>query len=243
MDTLIWIVIFGLAMSAIALVGSLTLALPESLFKKIIYPLVSLAAGSLIGGAIFHLLPHAIEHLGNTKKVYITLISGFVLMFILEQFLHWHHCHRSILKHKPVSYLILLADALHNFVGGLSIGAAFVIDIRLGIITWCIAAVHEIPQELGDFGILIHSGWKPKSALLFNLISALTFPIGSILAYSISEKIDISTLLAFGAGNFLYIGAADLVPQLNTHKTKNQIILFFCFVLSLSIMLLTSNYP
>lgn len=165
MSTLLWIVIFGIAMSAIALVGSLTLVLPEPSFKKIILPLVSLAAGTLIGGAFFHLIPEAVNKIGNVSAVYISLAAGFIVFFILEQFLHWHHCHRSVMRHNPVSYLILLADGIHNFIGGLAIGSAFIIDIRLGITVWVIAAAHEVPQELGDFGILINSGWSRKMRL------------------------------------------------------------------------------
>ncbi len=236
MLTLTWILIFSFAMAVIALAGSLTLILPEPIFKRIIFPLVSLAAGTLIGGACFHLLPHAVEVLGNTKQVYIGLVVGFVALFILEQFLHWHHCHRSLMQHHPVSYLILLADGLHNFIGGAAIGSAFVIDIKLGMITWLVAAAHEIPQELGDFGILIHSGWNKRSALLFNFISALTFPLGAVFAYAISAEINIAIFLAFGAGNFLYIGATDLIPQLKTEKTKEQILHFLMFILGLLIM-------
>lgn len=229
MPTFLWILIFGIAMSAIALVGSITLILPSQSFKRIIFPLVSLAAGTLIGGAIFHLLPEAVSKIGNHRIIYTSLALGFVVFFILEQFLHWHHCHQSLLRHQPVSYLILLADGLHNFIGGLAVGSAFVIDIKLGIITWIVAAAHEVPQELGDFGILIHSGWKKSSALLFNVISALTFPIGAFFAYFISKEINIAFLLPFAAGNFLYIGAADLIPQLKSTKLLDQILQFSFF--------------
>lgn len=231
------ILVFGLAMSAIALVGSLTLILPEKLFQQIVLPLVSLAAGTLIGGALLHLLPHAIQQAGNTNSVFIALTLGFLVLFFMEQFLHWHHCHQSQLRHEVVSYLILLADGLHNFIGGLVIGSAFMIDTKLGILTWLIAALHEIPQELGDFGILLNSGWKPKHALIFNFISALTFPIGALIAYAISGNINVSLLLAFGAGNFLYIGATDLIPQLKTKKSKLQAINALIFIFGISIML------
>ncbi len=238
MSTFFFILLFGFAMSAIALVGSLTVILPEALFDKIILPLVSLAAGTLIGGAFFHLLPEAIDNIGNVKSVYISLTAGFVAFFILEQFLHWHHCHRSSLKHHPVSYLILLADGIHNFIGGVTIAAAFLIDIKFGIIVWLIAAAHEIPQELGDFGILINSGWSRKKALLFNFLSALTIPAGALLAYMLSDGIDISLILPFAAGNFLYIAASDLVPQLHTEKVTEQLIHFFIFILGLLLMFL-----
>lgn len=236
MHILTWIIIFGVLMSAIALVGALTLVLPEALFREIILPLVGLAAGTLIGGALFHLLPSAVAETNNANAVYLSLVIGFIAFFILEQFLHWHHCHRSPMKHKPVSYLILSADALHNFIGGFAVGAAFVVDIRLGIVTWLVAAAHEVPQELGDFGILIHSGWKRKTALIFNFLSGLTFPIGAILSYVLSKDFNAALILAFAAGNFLYIGATDLIPQLQTEKTRSQLIQFSAFILGLVIM-------
>ena len=228
-------------MTLIALVGGLTLILPEPLFQKIVLPLVSLAAGTLIGGAFFHLLPEAISKVGNISAVYIALALGFIVFFILEQLFHWHHCHLSAMKHQPVSYLILIADGIHNFIGGLAIGSSFIIDIKLGITVWVIAAAHEIPQELGDFGILINSGWNHKSALLFNIASALTFPIGAILVYLLATDINVSLLLPFAAGNFLYIGAADLIPQLCTKKSIEQIIQLLMFILGLGIMLIITT--
>ena len=214
MPPLAAIIIFGLAMSAIALVGSLTLVLQESTLQRLTLPLVALASGSLIGGAVFHLLPAAVDSLGNTILVYVSLIIGFVVFQILEQILHWHHCHRTVSQHKhPIGTMILIADGLHNLIGGMSIGALFVADFRLGLTAWAAAAVHEIPQELGDFGILIHSGWKKGRALLFNFLSGLSFLLGGVLAYLVSGSLSIEWLIPFAAGNFLYIGAVDLVPE------------------------------
>ena len=218
------------------MVGAVTLLLPEAMFKKLIMPLVSLAAGTLIGGAFFHLLPEAVTKLGNIKFVYLWLVLGFISFLMLEQFLHWHHCHRSLIRHHPVSYLILIADGIHNFIGGLAVGAAFIIDIKLGILTWFIAVAHEIPQELGDFGILIHSGWMKRSALIYNFISAITFLIGGIFAYIISEEINVAILLAFGAGNFIYIGAADLIPLMRSKYLYDQILQFGFFTIGVFIM-------
>jgi zinc and cadmium transporter len=216
--TLGWILIFGLAMSAIALVGSATLLLPEPKFKRVVLPLVALAAGSLLGGALFHLLPESIDHLGNRLGLYAALAGGFAVFFVLEAFLQWHHCHQPLPKHEPVGYLILIADGLHNLIGGLAVGGAFIIDTELGIVTWAVAAAHEVPQELGDFGILVHSGWSKRAALAFNVVSALTFPLGGLIAYLLSGDIDVAWLLPFAAGNFLYIAAADLIPQLHANE-------------------------
>ncbi|HKI91509.1 MAG TPA: ZIP family metal transporter [Gaiellaceae bacterium] len=214
MPTLAWIAVFGVAMSMIALVGGVTILLPEPTLARLIMPLVALAAGSLLGGAFFHMLPEAVEQRGNRLSVYVWLIAGFVGFFALEQWLGWHHCHRTVSQHAPIGYLILVADAVHNFLGGLAVGAAFVVDLRVGLVTWAVAAAHEVPQELGDFGILVHSGWKPPAALAYNLASALTFLIGGMVAYGVSGTIDAGILLPFAAGNFVYIAAADLVPQI-----------------------------
>jgi zinc and cadmium transporter len=214
--TLAWIVVFGLAMSALALVGGLTVLLSESALKRLIMPLVAFAAGSLLGGALFHMLPTAVDELGNELSLYVWLAAGFGIFFVLEQFLHWHHCHRPVSEHAPLGYLILLADGVHNFLGGLAVGGAFMIDLHVGLVTWLVAAAHEIPQELGDFGILVHNGWKRRSALAYNLASALTFLIGALAAYGLAGAVDVAVLIPFAAGNFVYIAAADLVPQITS---------------------------
>jgi len=215
-STLAWIIVAGVAMSAVALVGGVTLLLPERTLKRVLMPLVALAAGSLLGGAMFYMVPTAIDHLGNDLSVYLAIVVGFVAFFILEQFLHWHHCHRPLSEHEPLGYLILIADGLHNFIGGLAVGAAFLVDIKLGVITWLVAAAHEIPQELGDFGILVHSGWPPKRALAYNVISAGTFLLGGLIAYAMSGAVDVELFVPFAAGNFIYIASADLLPQITS---------------------------
>ena len=215
MSTLTWIVASGALMSALALVGSLTLVLPERMFQRLVLPLVALAAGSLLGGALFHILPESVQELGNELAVYGWLAAGLFSFFVLEQFLHWHHCHRPMSAHRPLGYMILLADGLHNFVGGLAVGSAFVVETRLGLVTWLVAAAHEIPQELGDFGILVHSGWNARRALVYNVLSALTFLGGSVAAYGLAGRIDVAYLMPFAAGNFIYIALADLLPELS----------------------------
>lgn len=218
MSTLVWIVGSGIAMSSIALVGSLTPLLPQPVFVRLVYPLVALAAGSLLGGALFHMLPQSVDALGNGPAVYGWVALGIVAFLVLEQYLHWHHCHRPVATHRPVGYLILLADGVHNFIGGMAVASAFLLDIRLGIITWLVAAAHEVPQELGDFGILVHSGWTRSRALTYNLASAVTFLIGGILTYALASSVKVTVLVPFAAGNFVYIATADLIPQLTTQE-------------------------
>lgn len=238
MPTLAWIVVSGIAMSAIALVGSFTLMMPEKTLDRIVLPLVALAAGSLLGGAFFHMLPEAISEIGNDLGVYVWLVVGFLTFFVLEQFLHWHHCHRGISQHRPLGYIILLADGLHNFIGGMAVAAAFLVDIRVGIVTWLVAAAHEVPQELGDFGILVHSGWNRKRALVFNVLSAVTFLIGGLVAYAISRSIDVALLLPFAAGSFVYIAAVDLLPQISAQiELRDKLMQSLAFAVGLVILL------
>jgi zinc and cadmium transporter len=239
MDVFWWILLSGLLMSALALVGSATLLLSPVALARIVSPLVAFAAGSLLGGAFFHMLPAAAEAgARDLGEVFLWTMLGFALFFALEQFLHWHHCHRASADcKKPLTYLILLGDGLHNFLGGLGVAGVFLIDVRLGITAWLAAAAHEVPQELGDFGVLIHGGWRRGSALLFNFLSGATFLLGALVAYSASKAIDVGFLVPFAAGNFLYIGASDLVPEVNKHRdVPTSIAHFVAFAAGLALL-------
>jgi len=239
MPIFVWIIISTFAMSLIALVGVVTFYLKENTLKKIILPLVAFSAGSLLGGAFLHMIPEAIEKSGLNLSVFLWVLFGFTLFFLLEQFIHWHHCHGTISEHKkPVTYLILVADGVHNFIGGLAIAGAFIVDIRVGIVTWFVFVAHEVPQELGDFGILIHGGWEKKKALLFNFFSASTIIIGGVIAYFLSTKIDITFLLPFAAGNFIYIACSDLIPEIkHRDNLKENLLHFIAFVSGILLLL------
>lgn len=216
MNELAWIVAGGVAMTAIALVGSITLFMRPPTLERLLLPLVGLAAGSLLGGALFHMLPEALARSEDAMGPWAWAAFGFTSFYALEQFLHGHHRHRDAAAgREPVTYLILVADGLHNFLGGLAVASAFLVDIRLGITTWLVAAAHEVPQELGDFGVLVHGGWSRGHALLANVLSGSTFLMGGLVAYAASRSFDVAFLLPFAAGNFLYIAAADLVPETN----------------------------
>lgn len=242
MSTLAWIVIAGLAMSSLALVGTVTVLMPKERLARILLPMVGLAAGSLLGGAFFHMLPESVDALGNGLGVYLAVVAGFLVFFTLEQFLHWHHCHRAEhTTHRPLGYLILLADGLHNLIGGLAVGGAFVVDVRVGVVTWLVAAAHEVPQELGDFGVLVHSGWQRRSALLWNFASALTFLAGALTSYAMADHVEVAYLLPFAAGNFVYIAAADLLPEITSEsKTRDKVETSAAFVVGLAVLLVAT---
>jgi zinc and cadmium transporter len=229
MTELAWIVLGGLLMSAIAMVGGLTTILRPATLDRLLLPLVSLAAGTLLGGAFFHMLPEAMAALDPLHAA-TWLAAGFTSFLALEQFLHWHHSHREAPGgQEPVTYLILLGDALHNFAGGLGIASAFLVDARVGLMAWLAAVAHEVPQELGDFGILVHGGWTRRRALLWNFLSALTFPLGAILAYALSQRVPVTGLVAYGAGTFIYIAASDLVPEIKAQKDLRGTLINFCY--------------
>jgi zinc and cadmium transporter len=240
MPTLLWIIIATLALSAISLIGAITLIFKESVLKKLTVPLVAFSAGALIGGALFHLIPEAIEGSVNMVSVMIWVIIGFTAFLVFEQFIHWHHCHRMPSEHKhPVTYMILFSDGLHNFIDGLAIGAAFLVNPGLGIATTMAVAAHEIPQELGDFGILIHGGWRKSRALMFNFISGLTMIVGGVIAFLAAREINVIFLLPFSAGNFIYIAASDLIPELkNCDVVKRNLLHLASFILGLFLMYL-----
>lgn len=237
MSVLAWIVTSGLAMSALALVGGVSVLMSERLFRRLVMPLVALAAGALLGGAMFHMLPASLDAI-DSLPVFIWAVAGLFSFHVLEQFLHWHHCHRPVSEHGPLGYLILAADGLHNLIGGLAVGSAFVLDLQLGIVTWLVAAAHEVPQELGDFGILVHSGWSRRQALLYNLASALTFPLGGLIAYGLAGRVEIAVLVPFAAGTFIYIAVADLLPEITTSpEPREKVLHTISFAIGLGILL------
>jgi zinc and cadmium transporter len=236
--TLFWIIGSGVVMSLIALTGSILFLLTESVLQKVLLPMVAFSAGALIGGGLFHLIPASVAESGNVLWVMVWTVAGFTVFFALEQFLHWHHCGRAESDcRKPLTYLILAGDGLHNFIGGLAIAGTFLLDIRLGIAAWLAAAAHELPQELGDMSVLLYGGWSKKGAMLWNFLSALTFLAGGIVAYAVSFGLETGFLIPFAAGNFIYIGASDLIPEVNRHKVSAaSVISFTAFVFGLALL-------
>lgn len=238
MPIILQIIIATSLMSALSLIGALVLLFKEKILKILVIPLVAFSAGALLGGGLLHLIPEAISETGNMTAVMLWTIAGFLVFLVLEQFIHWHHCHRLPSEHKhPVTYLILISDAIHNFLDGLAIGAAFLVNPGLGIAASLAIAAHEIPQELGDFGILIHGGWKKTRALWFNFLSGLTMVLGGLLAWLMAGNVEIIYLLPFAAGNFIYIAASDLIPEIKHCDVINRNLLHIAaFILGIALM-------
>jgi zinc and cadmium transporter len=227
LSSLVWILVGGMLMAMVAMVGAITLLLPPRRLEQLLMPLVSLAAGSLLGGALFHMLPEGMAAM-EPRRGGFYIAAGFTAFLALEQFLHWHHSHRGAEGPRaPVAVLILLGDALHNFIGGLGIASTFLMNPAAGVAAWFAAVAHEVPQELGDFAILVHSGWRARSALRWNVISALTFPLGAVLAWFLSQTLSVAGLVLFASGNFLYIAASDLVPEIKNGSSLRAAALSF----------------
>jgi zinc and cadmium transporter len=229
-----------LIVSVIAFVGVFTLYLRPKKLEKIIFGLVSFAAGALLGAAFLDLLPEAFERTG--KPVFLYTLIGIVIFYMLETFFHWyhrHHTHHHFKKHhvKPYTMLNLIGDGVHNFVDGMIIAASYLVSIPLGIVTTVAVILHEIPQELGDFGILVYGGIPRGKALFFNFLSALTAFLGALLVYFLgATEAIISFLVPFAAGGFTYIATADLLPELHRTKPDKAVLQLVFFILGIAVI-------
>ncbi|MDP3735328.1 MAG: ZIP family metal transporter [bacterium] len=227
--------------SLVSFAGLFTFSLGEHSLRRVLAILVSLAAGALLGDALLHLLPESIETLGSATKSSFLVLGGFLFFFVIERVLHWHHFHteaecdearehHGALEHgtirtasnaiQPAGYLVLISDGFHNLLDGLIIGASYLAGIELGIATTIAVILHEIPQEIGDFGVLLHAGFTRGRALFLNFLSAVLAVLGVVISLLLGETSGALTLplVPIAAGGFIYIAAADLVPEL--HKTR-----------------------
>ena len=230
MSPLLWILIITSLDGLLALTGAFSFLLSKKDLNKIILFLVAFATGTMLGGAFFHLIPEALEQLSIIKTALIFSL-GFLMFYLIEKFLHWHHCHKTDCKTHPVSYLILYGDAVHNFIDGLLIAGSFIISIPIGIVTSISILAHELPQEIGDFGVLVYGGFTKKKALIYNFISQLTAILGGILGYYFLTLQAYSIiLLPFAAGGFIYIATKDLIPEILKEKNKKRKLISLSFI-------------
>ncbi|MFH1174542.1 MAG: ZIP family metal transporter [archaeon] len=210
-----------IAVSLISLIGIFTLGLNRKFLNSIIFLLVSFAVGTLIGDVFIHLLPEIAERGGLTLQRSFAILAGILLFFLLEKVVHWRHCHQETTKDHPhpVGVMNLVGDGLHNFIDGMVIAGSYIISMPIGIATTLAVIIHEIPQEIGDFGILIHAGYSRGKALVLNFLSALLAVLGAVLGLLLASRTEqfAMYIIPFTAGGFIYIAVADLIPEL--HKT------------------------
>jgi len=212
----------------------------KEVLDKILIFLVSLSAGALMGGAFLHLLPEASEAMSIDSLFGVFLIS-FITFFLIEKILHWRHCHKADCSVHTFGYMNLVGDSVHNFIDGLVIASVFMVDIKLGIATTLAVAIHEIPQEIGDYGVLIYAGFSRKMALILNYAVALTVVLGGIVGYLLFSSLEsfLPFLMPFAAGGFVYIAASDLMPEIRKESNLGKsIISFLVFIIGIAIMYL-----
>ncbi len=237
---MVWENVLGsvVVVSLVSLAGVFTLSLNQKRLKSILTYLVAFAAGALLGDAFIHLLPEVVEEMGFGLEVSLSVMAGILTLFIVEKVIHWRHCHIPEEAHMhhahPFAIVNLFGDAVHNFIDGMVIAAAYLVSFPVGLATTVAVILHEIPQEIGDFGILVHGGFTVSRALLFNLLTAVTAIIGAgiVLYFGSAFQDSVTWLVPFAAGNFIYIAAADLIPELHKEVKWNKSVLQLLAVLA-----------
>lgn len=224
-----------LIVSSASLIGILTLFLTKKFLGKLSSILIALAAGSLLGAAFFDLLPESIK-LVDPVTTFSRVLAGILVFFLIEKLLFWYHCHNGDCEGHTVAYMNLIGDGMHNLIDGMIIATSFILDFSLGLITTFAIMLHELPQEIGDFFVLVYSGLSRKGALFYNFLSAITSFIGVFLVFTLAKTTNITTFLTpFAAGGFIYIATADLIPELhkemNFKKTVLQLVLLLAGIL------------
>ncbi len=241
---ILWVLLFSILGSIGAIITASAFLLFKEKIQEILIPcLIAYAAGTLLAGGLLGLLPNALKQ-APSQQVFITLLLGIIFFFILEKLVIWRHCHDPKCEiHKATGPMILIGDAFHNLVDGIVIAAAFITSIPLGIASGLSIIAHEIPQEVGDFGILLHSGYSKKKALILNILSAITTLPGAVIAYIALDLIHsyVPYVMAISAASFLYISLADISPELHRQVgisyTIRQFLLIMAGVATIVIVL------
>lgn len=236
----IWILASNFLISLVVFLGAFLLLIGKAFLKKFLLFLVAFSAGTLMAAAFLHLIPEAVEGpLGNNAFLFV--LFGFITFFAIEKIFYWRHCHEIDCSIHEFAYLNLFGDAVHNFIDGLIIAASFMVDWHLGVSTSLAILMHEAPQEIGDFSVLLYAGFSSKKALLFNFLTGLSSVLGGLLGYFLIGRIELLTsfLIAFAAGGFIYISASDLIPEIKKETDRKKC--FFNFaVFVLGILLIYS---
>jgi zinc and cadmium transporter len=260
-STILYILGSVIAVSLVSLVGAVTLFFKDRNLSKILLYFVSFSVGALFGDVFIHLIPEAFEHTleegGEGLLIGVYILSGIVFSFVMEKFVQWRHCHHGSETHTKhndnckdhehvhsFAYMNLIGDTMHNFIDGLIIAGSYFVSIPVGIATTVAVILHEIPQEIGSFGVLLHGGFSKAKALLFNFVTALSAILGAIVGIIFSStEGTFMFLIPFAAGNLIYIAGTDLIPELNRHsekefKFKENFMHFLMILLGIGVMLL-----
>ncbi len=235
-------ILAAIIVSLTTLIGILTLFMTKKFLDRITSVLIALSTGALLGASFFDLLPEASEVL-TAENVYFYLLIGIIIFFLIERLLFWYHCHDGKCdSHKTMPFMILFGDAVHTFIDGVVLGAAFITDVYVGIAATIAIVLHELPHELSDFFVLIYGGLSRTRALFYNFFVAIMHFLGIFATYYlyIQSESQIAYLLPIAAGGFIYIALADLMPEL--HKEANykkiflQLVLMFVGIYLISIL-------
>jgi zinc and cadmium transporter len=241
--TFIYAFVSVLVVSLISLIGVFTLALKKETLQKILFFLISLAVGGLFGGAFLHLIPEVFESGLNSTVAAFLIIAGIFVFLMIEKVLHWRHCHETDCHEhaKTLGHMNLIGDSFHNFLDGVVIGAAYLVSLPVGIVATVAVILHEIPQEIGDFGVLIYSGFSVKKALFYNFLTGLIALVGLCAAFILGQVVHayVNYIIPFAAGGFIYIAGSDLIPEIRKTMDKKKFALqLFGVALGLSLMAL-----
>ncbi|MFA6548621.1 MAG: ZIP family metal transporter [Candidatus Margulisiibacteriota bacterium] len=228
--------------SLMGFAGAVTLPLKGKILNRVIFFLVSFSAGALFGDAFIHLLPEAVEKTGFTTTISLSLLAGIFTLFIVEKIICWRHCHipTSPSHPHPFAWMNLIGDGFHNFLDGAIIAGSFIASPLLGFTTTIAVILHEIPQEIGDYGVLIHGGFGKVQALLLNFTAQLTAFAGALLILLLNLKIENLTayLIPFTAGGFIYIAGADLIPELKKETgIRHSFVQLIAITMGIALML------
>ena len=242
---LIWTLGSTLAVSLVSLIGIFTLLIKEQMLRKVLFYLIGFSAGALIGGAFLHILPEVLEY-KDSLFVFSFLIVGIVLFFVMERFFFWRHCHEEgVCSVHSFTYLNLVGDGFHNFLDGLIIAASYNVSLQVGVATTLAVILHEVPQELGDFGVLVYGGFSKGRALFFNFLSALMAVAGALIGFFVAGATSqfSAVILQITAGGFIYIATSDLIPELHKEKNlKRATLAFTAFLLGIGFMIVTKQF-
>ncbi len=247
---IVYPIISVIIVSLISVIFAIPFLLKKKVSEKLLLFLLSVSVGVLLSTVFFEFLPEALEH-GYTVSTGLFILLGFVLMFVLEKFVHWHHSkkcedgdcgHGHAYNLAPVN---LIGDGIHNFLDGLVIAGSYAINIGVGIAATISIIFHEIPQEIADFGVLLFSGLSKKKAIFFNFFSALTAVVGTVIGIFLVGSMEGFTdfIIPFAAGNFIYIAASNLTPQLHRHcRLKDSVLHILAIIIGVAIIALLTVY-